>query len=184
MTQLTIYQDNNPQNPLLDTQDASIIAQELAAIGVRFERWQAAKPIARDASQDAILASYADEVERVKREGGFTNVDVLRVTPDFPNKDAVRTKFLNEHTHSEDEVRFFVEGAGAFYLRVDGKVYKTICVKDDLISVPKGTRHWFDMGPEPSFCAIRFFEQMEGWTPHFTGDDIASQFPKFDEKAA
>lgn len=180
MTQLTIYKDDAPEAPILDTEDAAVIQKELNAIGVRFERWKAEQPLAKESSQEDVLAAYATEVARLKQEGGFTTADVLRVTPDFPNKEAVRAKFLNEHTHSEDEVRFFVEGAGAFYLRVNGKVYKTVCAKDDLISVPNGTKHWFDMGPNPDFTAIRFFEQVEGWTPHFTGDEIASKFPKFE----
>ncbi len=120
MTQLTIYKDDTPESPILDTEDAAVIAKELNAIGVRFERWQASQSLHKESSQEDVLAAYATEVARLKQEGGFTTADVLRVTPDFPNKDTVRAKFLNEHTHSEDEVRFFVEGAGAFYLRVNG----------------------------------------------------------------
>ncbi len=183
MTMLTIYNDTAPETPLLHTDDAAVIKKELNALGVVFERWKALQPLAADASQEDVLAAYGPEVERVKREGGYTTADVLRVTPDFPNKEAIRAKFLNEHTHTEDEVRFFVEGQGAFYLRLNGKVHKVVCTQDDLISVPNGTKHWFDMGPNPNITAIRFFEQIEGWTPHFTGDDIALRFPKLDDVA-
>ena len=95
----------------------------------------------------------------------------------------MRRKFLDEHFHKEDEVRFFVDGSGLFTLHVDGKVYEVLCKKGDLISVPDGTTHWFDMGPEPRFVAIRFFTDPEGWVGHFTGSDIATRFPRYEPAA-
>ncbi|MEO9170422.1 MAG: cupin, partial [Candidatus Baltobacteraceae bacterium] len=92
----------------------------------------------------------------------------------------MRKKFLDEHQHVEDEVRFFVEGRGAFYLHAGGRVYQTVCCKGDLISVPAGTKHWFDMGPDPEFTAIRLFINPEGWVANFTGDPIANDYPKLD----
>jgi 1,2-dihydroxy-3-keto-5-methylthiopentene dioxygenase len=96
----------------------------------------------------------------------------------------MRRKFLSEHIHGEDEVRFFVEGSGAFYLRIGGKVHQVVCEKDDLISVPAGTRHWFDMGPDPHFCCIRLFSNPDGWVAQYTGDAIADRFPRFQLAAA
>ena len=90
---------------------------------------------------------------------------------------AFRKKFLDEHVHSEDEVRFFVRGQGLFVIHANGRVYSVLCEKDDLISVPANTRHWFDMGPNPSFTAIRLFNNPEGWVANFTGDEIASRDP-------
>ena len=98
--------------------------------------------------------------------------------PTRPDKAALRQKFLNEHTHAEDEVRFFVAGRGLFTLHLGDQVHEVLCEKDDLISVPAGTRHWFDMGPEPYFVAIRVFTNPAGWVANFTGDDIAARFPR------
>jgi 1,2-dihydroxy-3-keto-5-methylthiopentene dioxygenase len=92
----------------------------------------------------------------------------------------MRQKFLAEHAHTEDEVRFFVEGSGAFYLHLSGKVYQAICVRGDLISVPAGTPHWFDMGPDPEFTAVRWFNNQEGWVPQYSGTEIAARFPKYE----
>ena len=93
----------------------------------------------------------------------------------------LRRKFLDEHTHAEDEVRFFVEGEGTFYLHLGGRVFRTLCCRDDLISVPAGTPHWFDMGPAPRFAAIRLFTNPEGWVARFTGSPIAEGFPRHGE---
>jgi len=48
---------------------------------------------------------------------------------------------------------------------------------DDLISVHANTRHWFDMGPNPTFTAIRLFKNPDGCMANLTGDDIAQDFP-------
>jgi 1,2-dihydroxy-3-keto-5-methylthiopentene dioxygenase len=40
------------------------------------------------------------------------------------------------------------------------------------------------MGPEPSFVAIRFFTEPDGWVGHFTGTDIARKFPRYEAGAA
>lgn len=180
MSRLRIFAEDAPQTPELVTHDGDEIARELRKIGVAFERWQAAQPIAAGASQDEVIAAYRADIDRLVAERGFTSVDVISIAPDNPKKEELRGKFLDEHFHKEDEVRFFVAGSGLFTLHVDGKVYEIECVKDDLIAVPDGTTHWFDMGPEPDFVAIRFFQQPDGWIGHFTGSDIARRFPRYE----
>jgi 1,2-dihydroxy-3-keto-5-methylthiopentene dioxygenase len=178
-SQLNVYDEDVPNAPLIATTDGAEIARLLAEVGVRFERWTAEAALAPDADQAAVLAAYATSVARVQAEGGYGTVDVLRLAKGTPNTAPIRAKFLAEHAHSEDEVRFFVEGSGAFYLHLAGKVYQAICVRGDLISVPAGTPHWFDMGPDPEFTALRWFNNQEGWVPNFSGSDIASRFPTY-----
>ena len=180
MSRLTIYPDNAPDQIILDTEDGSAIADALGAINVRFERWETKAPLHKDADDNAVMDAYKYDIERLKTENGYQSVDVIRLAPDHPQKAALREKFLSEHTHSEDEVRFFVEGAGIFYLRAGGKVYMTLCTRGDLMSVPTGTPHWFDMGAEPDLTCIRLFTSKEGWVADYTGDDIAEKFPKFE----
>jgi 1,2-dihydroxy-3-keto-5-methylthiopentene dioxygenase len=108
---------------------------------------------------------------------GAGSADVIKLTPDHPQAGALRAKFLSEHTHTEDEVRFFVHGAGNFILHLNGRVYDAHCTQGDLISVPSGIRHWFDAGPEPFFTALRVFTDTSGWVAHFTGDTISERFP-------
>ena len=179
MSRLRIYDDTAPDAPLLDTQDGDIIAAELRKIGVTFERWQASQPVAPGASQDEVFAAYRTDIDRLVAERGFKSVDVASIAPDNPNRAELRKKFLDEHFHKEDEVRFFVAGSGLFTLHVADKIYEIECVKDDLIAVPDGVTHWFDMGDEPSFVAIRFFTEADGWVGHFTGTDIAQKFPRY-----
>lgn len=174
----------NHQLPELLTSDAELIQRELGSRGIRFERWPARTELPAGADQAAILQTYASEIERIQAEGGYGSVDAIRLTPHHPERAALRGKFLAEHTHAEDEVRFFVEGRGLFCLHLGEEVLQLICERNDWIAVPAGTRHWFDMGPEPAFCALRFFSNSEGWVAQFTGDPIAESFPRLDELLA
>jgi 1,2-dihydroxy-3-keto-5-methylthiopentene dioxygenase len=171
---------SQPQ-PTLQTRDGELIRQELARRGVLFQRWPARVELADDADQEAILAAYAQEVAAVQQGGAYPTVDVIRMTPDHPDRQALRQKFLAEHTHSEDEVRLFVEGQGLFCLHLGDEVLQVLCEADDWIAVPAGTKHWFDMGPAPRFCALRFFHNPQGWVAEFTGDPIASRYPRLDQ---
>jgi 1,2-dihydroxy-3-keto-5-methylthiopentene dioxygenase len=178
MSRLRIFEQDHPDLPLLSTTDQAAMARELARIGVGFEQWEASRPVAPGAAPDDVLAAYRDDVDRLVRERGFQSVDVVSIAPDHPDREAMRAKFLDEHFHKEDEVRFFVAGSGLFTLHVGERVYEILCEQGDLIAVPDSTHHWFDMGPEPSFVAIRFFTQPDGWVGHFTGTDIARRFPR------
>lgn len=178
MSRLRIFSDTAPDTPEFSTRDGDAIAHELGRIGVTFERWQASQPIEAGATPEAVMTAYRADIDRISVEHGFTTIDVVSIAPDNPKRDEMRAKFLDEHYHKEDEVRFFVAGSGLFTLHVDDKVYEVECVKGDLIAVPDGTTHWFDMGAEPEFVAIRFFQQPDGWVGHFTGTDIAQKFSR------
>ncbi len=183
MTTLRIYAESDPTTPELVTDESTEIATILNEKGVRFEHWPL-QDIPAGADQAAILSAYAQDVARLKEENGFTTADVVSLTPEHPEKSAFRKKFLDEHRHVEDEVRFFVAGQGLFYLHLEGKVMIVLCQAGDLISVPDGTRHWFDMGPEPKFTCIRLFSNPEGWVADFTGDEIAGKFPRYETLVA
>lgn len=183
MSELRIFEAGNPDEILMTTSDAEDIAGELNKVGVLFERWQTNEnpidtSLNAEEQQDRILTVYADSIERLKAQGGYQTADVVSLAPDHPEKEAFRAKFLDEHIHSEDEVRFFVDGSGLFYLHLNDKVYGVLCTKGDLISVPANTKHWFDMSDSPKFTCIRVFTNPEGWVAQMTGSDIAKGFPE------
>ncbi|MGE0669172.1 MAG: acireductone dioxygenase [Sphingomonadales bacterium] len=180
MGTLTIYDDADPATPLFHSADDAAIAVKLKEIGIRFEQWTALRDIPADADNDAVLAAYQPDIDRLVAEEGYKSWDVVRVLPDNENRIAMRGKFLDEHTHAEDEVRFFAEGSGMFYLHVGSKVYMVLCETADFISVPAGTTHWFDMGPRPHFTALRLFMSPDGWVADFTGTDYSARFPRYE----
>jgi len=148
----------------------------LQPLGIWHERWQAAVPFAPDASPDTVLSAYAYVLEPYMQRNGYTVADVIVVHPQSENLDAIRTKFLREHTHTEDEVRFFVEGKGWFWFHVGGEVFHVECSAGDLLSVPAQMPHWFDLGSIPFVKAIRIFIDTSGWVPHYTETGIESKY--------
>lgn len=190
MTLLTTWSESGPGAVVRRTTDPGEIAAVLAHAGVRYEQWPLRGEVPEDPEPQAVLSAYRDEVDGLVAAEGFATVDVVGLRP---RKDlgwrltakAERKKFLNEHTHDDDdEVRFFVAGAGAFYLHVGNEVHAVLCEAGDLLGVPRGTKHWFDMGASPSFTVIRFFHEEDGWVGDFTGSDIALKFPDFDALVA
>jgi len=183
MSRLQIFTDAASPELIADTDDGEAIAAHLEGVGVVFERW-GTRDLAPGASEAEILAAYKPEIDRLKAQGGYQSVDALSVAPDNPNRAGLRGKFLSEHTHAEDEVRFFVDGEGLFSLHIGDRVFNVLCCRGDLISVPAGTTHWFDMGANPSFTVLRLFTNPDGWVANCTGDPIAERFPRHEPVAA
>lgn len=151
--------------------DPREIADFLQPFGIRHENWDVAGRIQDDATDEEILQAYQEEIERLKVAGGYVTADVINVNPDTPNLDAMLAKFDKEHTHDEDEVRFTVHGRGLFHIHPDhGPVFSITVESGDLINVPRGTRHWFNLCSSRTIRCIRLFQEKSGWTPHYIED--------------
>ena len=157
MSRLTVFEDQNPNTPVILTEDAARMSAELGRIGVQFERWESPVSLSPDDDAEVIFEAYRPYLDALMGAKGAGSADVLKLTPDNPNAPALRQKFLSEHIHTEDEIRFFVHGGGHFIMHVEGKVYDAYCEAGDLISVPANTKHWFDAGDKPFFTALRVF---------------------------
>jgi len=159
--------------------DAEEIRDHLAAIGIDYERWDVGGArVSPDASEAEILAAYAPEIEKLKATGGYVVADVINITPAVANLDAMLDKFRPEHWHDEDEVRFIVKGCGIFHIAPEngGDVAAVKMTAGDLIRVPRGTRHWFDLDETRTVRAIRLFQDTAGWTPHYTESGLEKKY--------
>ncbi len=153
--------------------DRVAITAFLARAGIDYERWEPSHPVARDAPPEEILAAYSAEIDRLKQRGGYVAADVVDVRPSTPGLEAMLSKFNREHWHDEDEVRFIIQGRGLFHVHPrQGRVFAIEVEAGDLIRVPRGTWHWFDLCPERSIRAIRLFQDPAGWTPHYTDSGV------------
>lgn len=155
------------------------IREFLQPFGIAYDCWPVAGRVDGDAAAAEILAAYAPEVEALKARGGYITADVVDVTPAVPNLQAMLDKFNQEHRHAEDEVRFIVKGRGIFYIHPEdgaGPLFSIELAAGDLINVPAGTKHWFDLCADRTIRAIRLFREKAGWTPLYTGDGIAAQY--------
>jgi 1,2-dihydroxy-3-keto-5-methylthiopentene dioxygenase len=157
--------------------DGERVTRFLAGHGIAYERWENEPRVPAHASAEAVLEAYADKVDELKTRGGYTTADVIQVTPETPNLDTMLARFNREHWHDEDEVRFIVEGRGLFHVSPSGGPVFAIEVEaGDMISVPRGTHHWFDLCTERRIRAIRLFQDVSGWTPRYTESGVDGQF--------
>ncbi len=149
----------------------------LAGIGIDYEHWGPSHAVPANAPALEVLAAYSAEIDRLKAQGGYVTADIIDVTPATPGLEAMLNKFNSEHWHDEDEVRFIIEGRGLFHIRPrQGLVISITVEAGDLICVPRGTRHWFDLCRERRIRAIRLFQDPSGWTPHYTQSGVDKNY--------
>ncbi len=157
--------------------DFSTIKKLLSQHGILIAQWKAGKVLSSDSTQDEILEAYAHELKPYMLQHGYQTADVINVHSQTENLMAIREKFMKEHTHSEDEIRFFVDGTGKFWFHLEsGEILCVTCERGDFMSVPKNFKHWFDLAPDYFVKAIRIFSNMEGWTPNYTNSGIDSRY--------
>jgi 1,2-dihydroxy-3-keto-5-methylthiopentene dioxygenase len=157
--------------------DADEITTNLASHGIEYERWTPSHPISDDAPPEEILDAYSREIEELKTRGGYVTADVIDVSPTTPGLDAMLAKFNREHWHDEDEVRFIIAGHGLFHIHsTTGAVLAIEVEAGDLIRVPRGTLHWFNLCSDRRIRAIRLFQDMAGWTPNYTESRVDENF--------
>lgn len=155
-----------------DLSEQSEVKAYLASAGIGYERWDTSHDLSDSVPAEQILNTYAEEIEQLKASGGYVTADVIDVNPDTPNLQTMLDKFNREHWHDEDEVRFIIEGHGIFH--INPKISPVIAIevgKGDLLRVPAGTLHWFDLCGDRRIRAIRLFQDPTGWTPHYSASD-------------
>ena len=153
------------------------VRETLGRVGIDYERWQPSHPVPAGAPAEAVLAAYAAEIDRLKAAGGYVTADVIDVSPQTPNLDAMLAKFRKEHWHDEDEVRFILRGRGVFHIHPqDAPVMAIEVGPGDLIRVPRGTHHWFVLCSERVIRAIRLFQDVSGWTPRYTDTGMDARY--------
>jgi 1,2-dihydroxy-3-keto-5-methylthiopentene dioxygenase len=186
---LVTWPADDPSTTLRQTTDPAEISTALEQLGCRFERRKPQPAVGPDADSDTVLTAYREAVDEIMAADGFVAVDVVGMHPsDDPawleTAKAMRSTFIDEHTHSDHEVRFMARGSTVFYLHIQDEVHAVYASGGDLIGVPRGATHWVDSGPVPDFAVIRFFHDHKGWSGTPTGSDISQRFPDFDDVRA
>jgi 1,2-dihydroxy-3-keto-5-methylthiopentene dioxygenase len=157
-------------------EDAASIAAFLAQHRIMYERYSEGS-IPADATPETVLRTYATKIDELKARGGYVTADVIDVTAATPGLDTMLAKFSRDHWHDEDEVRIIVEGRGIYHVSPpSGPVFAIEVEGGDLISLPRGTHHWFDLCAERRIRAIRLFQDPGGWTPHYTESGLDAAF--------
>jgi len=146
---LSVYAEDHPQQPFKALGLPEHISATLAAIGVHYNRLEAARPLGYRPDDAELLAAYADQLQSVQESTGNR---LLRVTRSNGCKDlhaAPHAHCLDEHSHDAVEVHLLLAGQVLVGLHADGQVFELLAEKGDLLVIPAGIRHWFD-GGEPA----------------------------------
>ena len=171
MARITVQDENRR------IEDVDEIREFLKPFGIWYEKWDVEGRVGVDADNEEILQAYSAEIERLKEAGQFVTADVISVDPETPGIDGMLEKFSKEHTHSEDEVRFTIKGAGIFHINPEnGPVFAIQVESGDLINVPSGIQHWFDLCSDKTIRCIRLFQDPSGWTPHYVDDGVHENY--------
>src|ERR1700676_2649371 len=81
MSRLTVYADDAPGTTVVRTEDAVQIAEKLAPLGVRFERWNSPVELSPDDPADKILAAYKPYLDGLMGTSGAGSADVVKMRP-------------------------------------------------------------------------------------------------------
>jgi 1,2-dihydroxy-3-keto-5-methylthiopentene dioxygenase len=157
--------------------DSAEITTYLVDRGIEYHRLEVPGEITADVPAERLLATYRETIDDLKARGGYVTADVIDIKAETPNLDVMLKKFSSEHWHDEDEVRLIVEGRGIFHIHpATGPVFALEVEAGDLIRVPRGTHHWFDLCGDKRIRAIRLFQDVSGWTPRYTESGVDAKF--------
>ena len=111
-------------------------------------------------------AAYQATLDDLRTQRGYTTQDEVCLSSETPNLDAILQKFDGAPLHADDEVRFVPEGEGIFDIRDHADRWMRIVVEPgDLIVVPRGTHHRFELSQRQRIRCLRLFKDPSGWVP-------------------
>ncbi|MEZ4426541.1 MAG: cupin domain-containing protein [Nannocystaceae bacterium] len=133
-----------------------ISTDELTRVGVHHERLEV-DPVRYQPTMDRLMAAR-----------GYATQDIVELRPETPNLEGICAKFADEHLHTDDEVRFVLEGEGVFDIRsADDRWMRVTVERGDLIVVPQDLYHRFFLTDRKHIRCVRLFKDASGWTPHY-----------------
>jgi 1,2-dihydroxy-3-keto-5-methylthiopentene dioxygenase len=140
----------------LDDPEAPIDTDELTRVGVMYEH------LALDPS------AYQPSLDTLSRLRGYVEQDIVELRPDTPDLDSICARFAAEHKHTDDEVRYVLDGDGIFDIRSTTDRWMRVIVEaGDLLVVPAHLNHRFLLTARKQIRCVRLFKDKSGWVPHY-----------------
>lgn len=120
-------------------------------------------------------AIYEPALFDLRERRGYVARDEVALATDTPDLDTITRKFIDEHLHTDDEVRFVLSGAGIFDIRsADDRWMRVEVEPGDLIVVPANRHHRFLLTDARNIRCVRLFKDRSGWAPIYRARESAS----------
>jgi 1,2-dihydroxy-3-keto-5-methylthiopentene dioxygenase len=163
--------------------DEAEIKEFLGRHGIQFERWNipasiqalCANPTLDDVQKAAVLEAFRPQLDNLSENHGYISSDMVCLHPELPGLDDALANFDLEHFHTDDEVRFIVDGSGVFgFVSESGRRFLIEVHAGDYVVIPANAWHWFYLLENKTIKALRIFKDMSGWTPFYRDAEASS----------
>lgn len=166
----------------IETQASGELCAMLESAGVYYRRQPL--PVVLDtklvADTAQIASIFAQDIQALKQKLRRNCFDVVNARSFRGSVINYRDHYLSEHVHKEHEIRWFLSGTLLIYINLDTQVPILRCRAGDLVMIPPGVPHWIDMGPEPDYCCVNFYNARTALVNEYTGSYVAESIPRWE----
>jgi 1,2-dihydroxy-3-keto-5-methylthiopentene dioxygenase len=157
------------------------VKKYLAENGIDYDHWEVPKESRKytqketlsDNEKEELLQTVNHKFLELQKKFGYKTRDLVILHPNVPGIDEMLSKFDKVHYHTDEEVRYILDGSGYFGFIGKQEKFLVHVTASDFISVPRNTKHWFYLDADKRIKAVRYFTDTAGWVPNYV-DEKAS----------
>ncbi|MBX5467916.1 MAG: cupin domain-containing protein [Firmicutes bacterium] len=157
------------------------VVEYLTVHGIYYEHWDLAglpDRLRRGWNLDgreriAVIEALSAPLSRMAEAFHTISYDLVLLAPELtPALDDALSPSRLPHHHSEAEIRLVVDGEADYTLTANGATFTVTLEPGDLIAIPAGVRHAFELTSLRRLKAVRLFQSPEGWIARFDPAEV------------